>query len=312
MKKIINFCHPAEETNGKIDNSITRRKFICNAALATAGISLIPNGCIGNGSRWRYGCYTRPWGQYDYRVAFDGIAEAGFKYAALMTVKGGLVITRDTEPEEAFMIGEEAKSRGLQIAEMYGGNHDARQSIDDGIIQLKRLIDNADSCGSPTLMLGGIGAPELVDVYYKVIAECCDYALEKGITMAIKQHGGTNTTGAQCRQHIEKVGHKNFKLLYDPGNVYFYTDGKLDPVDDAEDVDGLVVGLCVKDFRLPKNVNVTPGTGMVNFPKLLARLKEGGFTKGSMMVETLDNRGDNSYIINEAKKSLLFLEELTS
>jgi len=36
---------------------------------------------------WLIGCYTRPWDQYDYRVALDAIAEAGFKYAGLMTTK---------------------------------------------------------------------------------------------------------------------------------------------------------------------------------------------------------------------------------
>ena len=37
--------------------------------------------------RWQIGCYTRPWDKYDYRVALDAIAEAGFKYAGLMTAK---------------------------------------------------------------------------------------------------------------------------------------------------------------------------------------------------------------------------------
>ncbi|UCG59777.1 MAG: twin-arginine translocation signal domain-containing protein, partial [Phycisphaerales bacterium] len=27
---------------------------------------------------WQIGCYTRPWANYDYRVALDAIAEAGF------------------------------------------------------------------------------------------------------------------------------------------------------------------------------------------------------------------------------------------
>ena len=34
----------------------------------------------GAGEPYRIGCYTRPWDKYDYRVALDAIAEAGFKY----------------------------------------------------------------------------------------------------------------------------------------------------------------------------------------------------------------------------------------
>jgi hypothetical protein len=33
---------------------------------------------------YQIGCYTRPWDQHDYRVALDGIAEAGFKYAGIL------------------------------------------------------------------------------------------------------------------------------------------------------------------------------------------------------------------------------------
>ncbi len=48
--------------------------------------------------RWQIGCYTRPWAKYDYRVALDAIAEAGFKYAGLMTAKSmnNLVISVET------------------------------------------------------------------------------------------------------------------------------------------------------------------------------------------------------------------------
>ena len=39
------------------------------------------------GEPYMIGCYTRPWAQYDYRVALDAIAEAGYKYVGLMTTK---------------------------------------------------------------------------------------------------------------------------------------------------------------------------------------------------------------------------------
>ena len=160
-------------------------------------------------------------------------------------------------------------------------------------------------------MLNGVSAPEIEDDYYKTIAACCDYAAEKGVELTLKPHGGTNATGAQCRKHIETVGHKNFRLWYDPGNIYYYSDGTIDPVDDAADVDGLVTGMCVKDFKMPKNVNVTPGTGMVDFPKVFERLAKGGFTRGSLIIECL-NTGDDQYLISEAIKARKLLEELTA
>ena len=289
-----------------INHPITRRNFIGKVMLATTGVALVSEAKT---PRWQIGCYTRPWAEHEYRVAFDGIAEAGFRYAGLMTSKSGTVITKDTTQEQAAIIGEEAKSRGLKIASLYGGNFEVRKSISEGITGLRRLIDNSAVIGSPGLLLAGISAPELVENYYKVVAECCDYAAEKGVGISVKPHGPLNSTGRECRPLIEKVGHRNFRLWYDPGNIYFYSDGKLSPVDDAAEVDGLVVGMSVKDFRMPKDVNVTPGTGMVDFAGVMARLREGGFKRGPLIVECL-NTGDVQFINSEARKARRFLEDL--
>jgi len=289
-----------------IKNPITRRHFVGKILLATTGVTLIS---AAKTPRWQIGCYTRPWAQFDYLTAFDGIAGAGFRYAGLMTSKTGNVITKDTTLEQAASVYEEAKSRGLRIASLYGGNFDVRKSVTEGIAGLKRLIDCSAICGCPNLLLAGIADQKLVENYYKVVAECCDYAASNGVGISVKPHGPLNSTGRECRPLIEKVGHKNFRLWYDPGNIYFYSDGKLSPVDDTAEVDGLVVGMSVKDFRMPKDVNVTPGAGMVDFPAVMARLRKGGFKRGPLIVECLAT-GDVSFINSEARKAHQFLEEL--
>ena len=263
-------------------------------------------------SPWQIGCYTRPWADYDYRVALDAIAEAGFKYAGLMTTKSEtrLVISISTTLEEAALVGQEIKKRGLGVLSVYGGGIPVAKSLKAGIDGLKKLIDNCAACDAKNLLMGGTGNEKLYKVYYKAIAECCDYAEEKGVGISIKPHGGLNATGPQCRKTIEMIGHKNFRIWYDPGNIFFYSDGKLDPVDDAATVDGLVVGMCVKDYKHPKNVSVTPGTGQVDFPAVLARLKKGGFTHGPLVIECLD-RGDAGQTLVQARKTRVFLEELT-
>jgi len=200
---------------------------------------------------WQIGCYTRPWADYDYRVALDAIAEAGFKYAGLMTTKSKtrLVISVSTTLEEAEQVGREVKKRGLGVLSVYGGGIPVAKSLKAGIEGLKKLIDNLAACDAKNLLMGGIGNEKLYETYYKAIAECCDYAAEKGVGISIKPHGGLNATGPQCRKTIEMVGHKNFRIWYDPGNIFYYSDGKLDPVDDAATVDGLVVGMCIKDYK---------------------------------------------------------------
>jgi len=282
---------------------VTRRQFIGTMITATvlAGLTKDVDGERAE-SRWQIGCYTRPWANFDYQVALDGIATAGFKYAGLMTAKGGNIVTVKTTPEEAAAIGAEVKQRGLKAISMWGGSFGTND-------ELKRLIDNAAACGCPNLLLGGTSEKH-ADAYYKIVAECCDYAASKNVGLSVKPHGGNNANGAQCRKLIEKVGHKNFRLWYDPGNIFYYSDGKLDPVEDVAAVDGIVVGMSVKDFRPPKEVALTPGTGKVDFPRVMARLKQGGFTSGPLVVECL-NPGDLASINAEAVKARRFLESLT-
>jgi sugar phosphate isomerase/epimerase len=283
---------------------LSRRQFVAGIA-AAAGAMMVAPAFGDEPSQWQIGCYTRPWAAYDYRVTLDNIAAAGFKYVGLMTAKSkdNLVISVTTMPDEAAAVGAEVKRRGLKVISLWGGQFPTGSSAG-----LKRLIDNSAACGCPHLMLGGT-SEELQAAYYKVVADCCDYALAKGVGLSIKPHGGSNASGAQCRKIIERIGRKNFRIWYDPGNVFYYSDGKLDPVDDAAAVDGVVIGMSVKDFRLPKNVELTPGTGKVDFPRVLARLRQGGFTRGPLVVECLAP-GDIAHLKAEAVKAREFLETL--
>jgi sugar phosphate isomerase/epimerase len=264
-------------------------------------------------SPWKLGCYTRPWDAFEYQVALDGIAEAGFKYAGLMTAKGKppIVINVDTTPDEAAAIHAETARRGLQVLSIYGGEFPVAKSIADGIAGLHRLIDHCQRCACPNLMLGGTTDEKIFSDYYKVVAECCDYAAAHGVGLSIKPHGGQNATGPQCRKIIERVNHRNFGLWYDPGNIFYYSDGQLDPVADAATVDGILVGMSVKDFLPPKEVLVTPGTGRVDFARVLQRLYTGGFHSGPLIVECL-KKGEPAAVTAEARKARQFLESLVA
>ncbi|MFP4058428.1 MAG: sugar phosphate isomerase/epimerase family protein [Candidatus Brocadiia bacterium] len=293
--------------------SATRRLFLARTArLGAAGLAAACRSAhAAETPGWQIGCYTRPWDRHDYRVALDQIAEAGYKHAGLMTTKSKtrLVISAATSPEEAQRIGEAARQRGLGIPSVYGGGIPVATSLEAGIEALRWLVANCAAAKAANLLMGGIGKPELYDRYYKAIAECCPYAQEQGVGISVKPHGGLNATGAQCRKAVERVGHPNFRVWYDPGNILYYSDGRRDPAAEAAAVDGLVVGMCVKDFKPPKDVWVTPGDGEVDFAALLARLREGGFRGGPLVVECVE-RGDLAKTLAEAKKARRLLERL--
>ena len=221
---------------------VTRREFLNQSVRAGAGLGAasvltslvgLQRACASGAADEPYmiGCYTRPWARYDYRVALDAIAEAGYEYVGLMTTKSksGLVISVSTTPEEAAQVAEEVRKRNLKVVSVYGGGIPVEKSLEAGIEGLRKLIDNCAACGTMNLLMGGIGSEKLYEPYYKAIAECCDYAAAKGMGISVKPHGGLNATGPQCRKTVEFVGHKNFGIWYDPGNIFYYSDGKLDP-----------------------------------------------------------------------------------
>ena len=302
-------------------NRTTRRTFLAQTlALGTVGLAIprvLPQAASqafaeSGSDGWQIGIYTRPWGKYDYHAALHGIAEAGFKYFGLMTIKSkdGVVISMKSTVEEAHRVGEDARNHGLKIISVYAGGFPIdKKSLEPGIKGLKQMIDNTAACGCGDVLLGGIGGADQEEPYYKIIQECCDYAEEKKVRITLKPHGPLNATGPECRQRCEKVGKKNFAIWYDPGNIAYYSDGKLDPVEDAATVDGLVRGMSVKDFAQPKRVDVTPGTGLVNFPGVMARLKKGGFTSGPLVIECL-GPGDLPTLVAEARKARKFVEQL--
>ena len=183
------------------------------------------------------------------------------------------MIKTTTPLEEVRAMNDAARQRGLKVLSVYG-DFSVTGSLEAGIRGLKQLVDDAAICECPHLMLGGTSDEKIFQLYYQTIAECCDYAAAKGVGLSIKPHGGQNATGPQCRKAIELVGKKNFGLWYDPGNVFYYSDGKLDPVADAATVDGLVVGMSVKDFQSAQGSAGEHRGGQGGFPGRLRALKE--------------------------------------
>jgi len=286
-----------------------RRAFLARAAAAPLAWSLAGRAATPAG--FTIGCFTRPWADLEPEGALDAIAEAGFSVAGLMSAKGGTIVTADATPARIGALAAHARSRGLSIASLYAGDFLVRADPAASRGRLRRIIDHAARCACPTMILGGTTRPEQVDAYYDAVGQCCDAAREAGVTLMVKPHGGTNSTGAQCRRLVERVNHPAFRLCYDPGNIFYYSDGRLDPAEDAAAVDGLVVAMCVKDFLPPKIVDVTPGDGRVDFARVLARLRRGGFTSGPLIIECLA-RGDRAFVVNEARRARKFIGKVVA
>ncbi len=296
---------------------LSRRSFLARSAAvgaagllagpATARAEQVPSYYQERG--WLIGCWTRPWAGEDYRVGFDAMAEAGFKYVGFSGAKTatGRVIAVKTSIEEAALAGEEARKRGLTVTNIYAGGVELENGPDD----LRKMIDNCHAAGGWSVLLSSVGPQKSYEACCRTIADCCDYAAEKQIVIVLKPHGGTTGTAPQMRDAHQRVNHKHFTLMYDPGNIFYYSEGKIDPAVDCEAVRGLVTGLSVKDFRAPKDVALTPGTGQVDFTAMMNKLRAGGFTHGPMLIECLAP-GDPAATLAEARKAKTFVERLVA
>ena len=120
-------------------SGLSRRRFLATSlTLSAAALAASTDqGAPGAGGSWQIGCYTRPWDQFEYRVALDGIAEAGYKYAGIMTSKGKrwVIITVDSTPEEVAAIASEVKKRGLKTLSVRMGAHCANAAAVAGFLE---------------------------------------------------------------------------------------------------------------------------------------------------------------------------------
>ena len=115
----------------KTTKQISRRSFLAETAalgaatVAAATIESLLGAETGPAkpkAAWQLGCYTRVFDQFDYPVALDAIAEAGFKYVGLMTTntKQWVMIKTTTPAAEVQAMSDAARKRGLRVLSVYG------------------------------------------------------------------------------------------------------------------------------------------------------------------------------------------------
>jgi len=255
------------------------------------------------------GFFNRPWNEWSFERALEGIAGSGAKYVGLMRQEGRFLLTADSTEQEVEELSGTIAKYGLKfLVSLQAVELDL--PLQEAVTRLKRTIDNIARMGGKYFLTTGCMDPEKYDRYFEVISACTDYAAEKGIMIVLKPHGGLSATSKECREAVERVGSENFRIWYDPGNVLWYTGTR--PEEDVKGIAEYVTGVCVKDCRTgeDRTVMITPGEGEVDFTEVFRILRDAGFS-GPCIVETLGG-GTPEEVDAEAKKAVAFLEEILS
>lgn len=258
------------------------------------------------------GATTRPWGRWTFEEACRGIADAGYSDVAIFAHNRVIPINSSSTPEEVAAVRKTVDSVGL-VASMLISQTRLDLPLEEAVADYCKLIDSAAAAGVAWVMNGGCARPELYEKYNELMRRCAPYAQEKGVRLSMKPHGGNGLTSKDMKRVVEAVNHPAFCICYDPGNIIYYTKGEVRPEPDVHDIKEHV-GLCIiKDCVVvdgKPDVNILPGTGLVDFRQVLGTLVEAGF-RGPLYVECLGG-SEWDDIQERAKRTHAFISEIVA
>lgn len=293
-------------------HSLNRRQFLQTGALAVASAAIHPSRITAaekpKGVPWPIGCFNRPWGDWSFDAALDGIKAADFRLTGILgSHKGEPLLSPEATPDYLDALRERIAARGL-TPNLGWAPTQLQPQLSDSIRFARELIDQAARLKLTHLLTAGVSRENQYEDYYRTMAAAAAYAQDKGIKLVIKPHGGCCAASAELLRCLEKINHPNFKIWYDAGNIIHYT-GK-DPVAELEPIARHVTGFCAKDCGAEKGqVMIQFGDGKVDFKAVFAKLKAAGFN-GPIMIECCAVGATAAEVSANASANRKFLERV--
>jgi sugar phosphate isomerase/epimerase len=225
----------------------------------------------GKPTEFQIACMTLPWSQFPFHRALEGLKQAGYRYIALGTThqeEGGRnvpLIAADATPDEARQLAARCRDMGLEPLLMFSMIYPEDK---EAIRVLTRRIEQAAAAKIPQVLTFGHTEGGKAELWVKRFKELGPIAQDHGVTIAVKQHGGTTGTGEACAKIIHEVDHPNIVVNYDAGNVMDYLN--VDPLPDLAKCAEVVHSFCIKDHRnWPRDEDCGPGFGEIDHYRLL-------------------------------------------
>jgi sugar phosphate isomerase/epimerase len=291
----------------------TRREFVGEGATLLAGAALLAEApslraVPAPGVKWPLGCFNRPWTSWAFDEALAAIKASGYATIGLLSrTKVDPFIAADATPEYLDGLKRKLAASGL-AANMAAlrSRHDV--PLEDTVKSLEKEIDNAAFLGLKYVMTFGVDDPAQSDHHLRSMARAAAYGAERGVQVVMKPHGGSSGASGEILAAVKKVGHPNFRIWYDAGNIIHYT-GK-DPVEELRPIVRHVTGFCAKDCAEPKgDVMIQFGAGKVDFAGVFRVLKSAGFS-GPIMVECCAVGATPEATARNARANREFLERV--
>ncbi len=291
---------------------MNRRTFIQGATASAAALVTLPWSSsaarAAEKTNWSIGCFNRPWTKWSYDEALDGIKAAGYKLTGLLSVHKGEAFT-SSEATSEYLDGlkKRISARGLAV-NMTTIRFKPEAPLAESLADVRKQIENAARLEVKFMLTFGVDNPAHYENYYRLMADAAAQTDKRGLHLVLKPHGGGSGASEEILRCIAKVGHPNFKVWYDAGNIIYYT-GK-DPLAELEPIAKYVTGFCAKDCPGPKGEVMSQfGSGKVDFRAVFAKLKSAGFD-GPIMVEGVKVGATADETTANARANREFLERV--
>ena len=278
-------------------NSLNRRHFLSTVAGAGAVAALAPSGVTAAESKpqvhssmklslaaYSFNRQLRPGGSDPQMTLSDFIDFcAGLGLAG--TELTSYYFPKEVTNEYLMMLKNRTFRQGLDISGTAIGNDFALPEGESRELELaktRQWIDYAAAMGAPVIRIFAGKTPK-GDSEEAAIKRCAagineslEYAAEKGVVLALENHGGITATPEQMLSIIEQVNDSPwFGVNFDSGN--FRTD---DPYRDLAKIAPLAVNAQIKVMVSPNGGRKQPA----DLPRIIGILKDAGY-KGYVVLE---------------------------
>ncbi len=274
-------------TTRQIENhpQLSRRSLLAGAVAGFYGATLVPRVLAQNEAKadkptrgkpteFQIACMTLPYSQFPLARALEGIQQAGYHFVAWGTThkeaEGQNVpaLAPDAHPERAKELAARCRDMGLEPLMMFSMIYPEH---DDAVRVLTSRISQAQAARIPQVLTFGHTDGGKADLWVARFKELGPIAKDHGVTIVVKQHGGTTGTGEACAKIVREVDHPSIAVNYDAGNVMDYLN--VDPLPDLEKCTDVVRSFCIKDHRnWPRDEDCGPGFGEIDHYRLLDRV----------------------------------------
>jgi sugar phosphate isomerase/epimerase len=261
-----------------------RRTFLRNGVLGMAGAWLKFRSASATDSpaqdkpakpskptEFQIACMTLPFSRFSRDRALDGIRKAGYRYVAWGTThknddgSEAPFLRDDASPDRAAQLGGHCRDLGLEPLMMFSMIYPEHP---DAVAVLTSRIKQAEAARVPQVLTFGHTEGGNEKLWLSRFKELGPIARDHGVTIVVKQHGGSTGTGEACAKIVREVNDPGIAVNYDAGNVMDYLD--VNPIPDLEKCAETVRSFCIKDHRnWPRDEDCGPGFGEIDHYRLL-------------------------------------------